>query len=94
MLIDKAMGHVGLDKGTSFVLYVLQHTNPRTKIFSRTYTQIQNDLGVSRVSISQFFKGLEEDGLLVRAGEGKWFVPAVIGKSQTCCGPEWYVEHK
>ena len=94
MLIDKALEYIGLDKGTSFALYLIQYANPETKIFSRTYKQIQEDLNISQVTISRYFKLLEEDGLIVRAGVGSWYIPAVIGRSDTCDGPEWYVEGK
>ena len=94
MLIDKALEHVGLDNGTKFALYLFQYANPKTKVFSRTYKQIQEDLGISQVTIARYFKVLEECGSIFRAGEGKWFIPGVIGKSDTCDGPEWYVEGK
>ena len=94
MLIDKALEYIGLDKGTSFVLYLIQYSNPETKIFSRTYKQIQEDLKISPATIARYFKTLEQNSLIFRAGEGKWFIPAVIGRSYTCEGPECYVVGK
>lgn len=94
MLIDKALERVGLDNGAKFVLYLCQYANPDTKIFSRTYKQIQNDLGISQVTIAKYFQTLEDSGLIIRSGNGRWRIPAVIGKSESCDGPEWYVESK
>lgn len=94
MRIDTALERIGLDKGTKFLLYLVQHTNPGTKIFNRTYKQIQSDIGISQVTISRYFKSLEENSLIFRVPSGGWFVPAVIGDSDTADGPEWYVESK
>lgn len=94
MRIDKALEFASMDKGTKFALYLCQYANPDTKIFSRTYKQIQKDLGVSHVTIAKYFQTLENSGLIVRAGDGRWKVPAVIAKSESCDGPEWYVESK
>ena len=91
MLLDRALEYIGLDKGSAFVL---QYSNPKTKIFSRTYNQIQEDLGISHPTVARYFKTLEEAGLIIRAGTGKWIIPAVIGKSYTCDGPECYVRSK
>ena len=91
MLIDKAIAFAGADKGTMFALYLCQHANPHTKIFSRSYKQIQDDLGISQVSIAKYFKLLEESNLITRAGDGKWRIHAVVQGSETCDGPEWYV---
>ena len=94
MRIDKTLEFVGMDKGTKFALYLCQYANPNTKIFSRTYKQIQDDLGISQVTIAHYFKLLEESNLIIRAGDGKWRVPAVIGASESCDGLEWYAESK
>lgn len=94
MLIDRAMDYFPLSNGAKIVLYILQHTDVNTKIFSRTYNQIQKDLNVSQPTISKVFKTLKENETLIPAGVGKWYVPAVVGYSDTAEGPEIFVRNK
>lgn len=77
--VDKAIANLKLSAAEKIVFYILRNTNGDTKIFDRTYKQIQKDLNVSPNEISNVFHKLESNGTLIRAGFGKWFVPAVIG---------------
>lgn len=91
MLIDNVFNFVKPDKGAQFILYLIGHADPSTKIFSETYKQIQKDLGISEPTISRFFKILEESGTIARAGFGKWYIKAVVGESDSCDGPDFFV---
>ena len=77
--IDKALEGLPMSKEEEVALYILRNTDGDTKIFSRTYKQIQKDINVSQVTIAKVFKILESNGTLIRAGVGKWYLPGVIG---------------
>lgn len=91
MLLDTMYEVVKPDRGAQFVLYLISHADPKTKIFSRNYRQIKNDLDISEPTIAHYFKILEDNGTIVRNGLGGWFIKAVVGESSTCDGPEPYV---
>lgn len=78
-LIDNALLRLSLSKGEELAFYILRHTNGDTKIFSRSYAQMQKDLGISQATIAHAFKEMEKNGGIIRAGVGKWFIPAVVG---------------
>lgn len=77
--IDKALEKLPASKEEEVALYILRHTDGDTKIFSRTYNQIQKDINVTQATIAKVFKTLEANGTLIRAGFGKWYLPGVIG---------------
>lgn len=91
MLIDPIFQKLDNSAGTRLIMYLLGHTNGDTKVFSRTYAQIQKDLGISSSTIARYFKRLESQGLLIRKSRSEWIVPAIMGYSDTCEGPEWYI---
>lgn len=91
MLLDHVFDRLPPDPGTMFSLYLISHTDSDTKIFESTIAQIQRDLGISDKTISRYFKILQENGTVVNVGKNRWYVKAVIGDSDTCDGPNWYV---
>lgn len=93
MRIDLVAKRTEQTPGDRFALYLIQHTDNRTKIFSVPYAQIEKDLGISQVSIARFFKTLEAHGSIIRAGRGKWIVPAVIGPADSDDGDGYFVEN-
>lgn len=94
MRIDKAMEYLNPSKGVQLILYIAQYTDGNTKIFSRTYNQIQKDTGISQVTIAKIFKDLESKGLMIHVSQSKWLIPAVEGYSDSSEGPGWFVESK
>lgn len=94
MLIDKAFNMLGTSKIMDVLIYVLQHTNGDTRIFSRTYNQIQKDTGVSQMTIAKAFKYMQDKGALEYLGNSRWLNYMVEEYSDTCDGPEFYVENK
>lgn len=61
------------DSGISVLLYIIEHTDPETKIFSRSYSQMEKELHVSSATISRTFKKLSESGVLINTGLGRWY---------------------
>ena len=92
MLINRAYEHPDTSKGARLVMYILQHTDGNTKVFSRTYKQIQEDTGISYMTIADVFKKLEADGTLIHTSKSEWFVPAVVGYSDKEEPDKDYVE--
>lgn len=78
-MLDNAVSKLTLSKYEEIVFYIIRHTDGDTKIFSRTYAQMQNDLNVSQTTIAETLKVLENTGSIFRAGNGKWYIPAVVG---------------
>lgn len=91
MLLDNAFNVVKPDRGAQFGVYLVSHADPKTGIFNRTYKQIKEDLDISEMTISRYFKIVEDSGTVVRVGPGRWLVKAVIGESSACDGPDLYV---
>lgn len=89
--LDQAFRMMNLSKGAQIVYYILKHTDGETKIFSKTYKEIQNATGASQPTIAKVFDVLEGCGALVRAGFGKWYVPAVIGYEPDDEEENWYI---
>lgn len=77
--LDAMLSYLKLSPAEAIVIYILRHTDGNTKIFSRTYNEIQKATGASQNTIARTFKALEKNGTLKRAGYGKWYVPAIIG---------------
>ena len=94
MLVDRAFDMLGTSRAMDVAFYVLQHTDGHTKIFNRTYNQIQKDTGASQGTIAKVFKYMESIGALEDLGNSKWVNNVVEGYSSSCDGPEFYVENK
>ena len=94
MLIDRAYEMLEPSKSMAVIMYVLQHTDGDTRIFSRTYNQIQKDTGVSQATIAKVFKYMESKGAIEYLGKSRWMNYVVKGASYRCDGPEFYVENK
>lgn len=60
------------DPGMEVLLYILQHTDPKTKKFNKTYDQIQKATKVSRKTISATLQKLSDAGLMLNVGRGVW----------------------
>lgn len=94
MLVDKAFEMLGTSKAMDVAIYVLQHTNAKTKVFNRTYNQIQKDTGASQGTIARAFKYMESIGVLDYLGGSKWINNAVEGYSDNCNGNDFFVVNK
>lgn len=94
MLIDKAFETVGLTKAMEITLYIIQHTDAKTKIFCRTYKEIQKETGASERTIADTLKYLASKGALEHLGGSRWVNNMVEGYSRTCNGDELYVRNK
>jgi len=90
MLIDKALKDLN-DKSVDLITYILQHTNYKTHIFTRTYRQMQKDVGVSQPTIARVMKKFVETGAAEYLGGSSWKINVITGTSDSYEGPEWYV---
>lgn len=89
--IDDVINKLTLSQAEEVVYYIIRHTDGDTKIFSRSYNQIQKDLNVTAKTVAKVFKLLEANGTLIRAGLGRWYVPAVIGYEPNDEDVDWAI---
>lgn len=94
MLLDNLFEFIKPSKSEQLIMYIIQHTDGDTQIFSRTYSRIQKDLGISKNTISRVMNTLQESGTIDYLGGSKWRIKAVTGYSDTCDGPGFYVTNK
>ena len=78
MFVENAYSRLNLSKAEIVVNYIIQHADPETKIFNRTYAQIQKDTGASSATVARVFNALEENKTLLRHSPSGWFVTAIV----------------
>lgn len=77
-------------KSMQLLMYIMEHTDEHL-VFSRTYTQMQKDLNVSRVTIASSFKILQNIGVINYLGNSRWKVNLLGEGSDSADGDEYYV---
>ena len=93
MLINKVYAEMPKSAAMDILMYIVSNTDPDTKVFSRTYEDIQKATGASRDTISRTIARLAMAGIIQWVGNGKWYNSIVDGWSKTCNGPDWYVNY-
>ena len=81
------------NKQMQVVIYILQHTDAKTKIFSRTYNQIQKDTKVSQPTIAKVLKVMQKNGAMEYLGDSRWRVPMVLDDVDVPKDPDYYYVH-
>lgn len=91
MLIENPITSIDKSKATKIMMYIIQHADMETHVFSRTYKQMQADLQVSEMSLAHVFKIFESLGALENVGRSKWLVHVIEETTDDCEGPDFYV---
>lgn len=82
MIIDNMMKHLPNSPFMDVVNYILSHTDGDSKVFKRTYIEIQKETGVSQVTISKVIRTMENLQFLEKLGKGCWKNNMILGKSR------------
>lgn len=61
-------------KRFNITMYVLEHTDPATKILKTTYYRVAKDTNVDRITVIRMFDDLEAKGCITPAGKNEWKV--------------------
>lgn len=91
MLISNVVNKVDNSASTRLLMYVLSHTNTNSKIFHRSYKDIQKDTGVSADTVSRVMKALQDNGAAEYLGDSRWYMHIVTGGSDSYEGDDFYV---
>jgi len=92
-LVDEAFSKLDMTKSMELLFYLIQNTDVRSKIFRRTYKEIQKDTGASERTIARVIKYLESKGILEHVGTSEWRNNLVEEYSDRCDGEEFYVRN-
>ena len=76
------------------LLYIMEHTDPYTKEFSRTYDQIQKDLHVNRATIASVFSKLSDAGCITNMRRSVWKNNMVGDLDDSYNGKDFLIEFK
>lgn len=85
MIVENMYWAMGCqNKQWEVLMYIIEHTDIETKLFTRTYNQIEQDVQVSQATIAKVFKKLQDNHFIERKGNLGWVVKIRL---EPCAAP-------